>query len=335
MPSPCSTCQCEGNSRVYTDRFLQTIATHDGSNGRDLNCCDSRQKKIPSIQATKSTPPFTRTPYRPHLPPTRRNRGKPEQWRCYEKTSIPVIVVNTTPDRSGGFEDPWGVPESPPSSPGGGRSPQGRPHLPARKRSGDAAYHITEECERLFCETLKTVFLVEKTTTLEDSLVMDTRNINKSSMTVADGKQRFIAAAALPSHDLLTPSPSPDGRIYLVTHGMVREYVEMWDYAGGTRFRGFLAEKPDGQRSLFIFFDKEVIGKDLKPGLMALLELASSEAFDCSQLIVCVDREASAEDVKDTTRDLGWVGFELMMLEAWSGDEHCLSDRWIFVGIDL
>nr|POE93429.1 hypothetical protein CFP56_19441 [Quercus suber] len=183
---------------------------------------------------------------------------------------------------------------------------------------------------------------------------MDTRNTNMSRMAGGEVRKSFPAATALPLHDLPTPSPSPDGRIYPITHGMVREYVEMWDYAGGTRFRGFLAEKPHNERSLFIFFDKEVIGRDLKPGcvtsssssytpdlaltpfrLMALLELASSEAFDCSQFVVCVDRDAPAEDVKDTTRDLGWVGFELMMLEAWTGEDSGISDRWIFLGMDL
>jgi hypothetical protein len=48
-------------------------------------------------------------------------------------------------------------------------------------------------------------------------------------------------------------------------NGLVRDYVEVWDYAGGARFRGFVAEKDD-ERALFVFFDKEVIGKDLKPG---------------------------------------------------------------------
>ena len=44
-----------------------------------------------------------------------------------------------------------------------------------QSRSGDAAYHITEECERLFCETLRTAFLVEKNAgAARNSLVMGT-----------------------------------------------------------------------------------------------------------------------------------------------------------------
>ncbi|KAF2772501.1 hypothetical protein EJ03DRAFT_266321, partial [Teratosphaeria nubilosa] len=185
---------------------------------------------------------------------------------------------------------------------------------------GDAAHHVTGECERLFCETLKAVFLVEKGTGLETSLVM-----------VVQIPQNTIMERALP-----TPSPSPDGRNYpkVGKRAVVREYMEMWDYTGGARFRGFVAEKDD-ERALFVFFDKEVIGKDLKPGLMALLELAGTDGFDCSQLVICVDRTADDEDVKDTTRDLGWVGFELMTLDAWSNGKDCVSERWIFLSMDV
>ena len=133
--------------------------------------------------------------------------------------------------------------------------------LKARKRSGDAAYHITEECERLFCETLKAVFLVEKDAGLENSLVMDIRNENSKAMPTPLKQQQHTIL----KHDMPTPSPSPDGRIYPTTGGLIREYVEVWDYAGGARFRGFVAERGD-ERSLFVFFDREVVGLDLKPG---------------------------------------------------------------------
>jgi hypothetical protein len=142
--------------------------------------------------------------------------------------------------------------------------------LKARKRSGDAAHHITEESERLFCETLRAVFLVEKNGGLENSLVMDARNSTQKSAnhTGAAGveiPQRQQKQHTNLKHDLPTPSPSPDERRYPNLNGLVRDYVEVWDYAGGARFRGFVAEKDD-ERALFVFFDKEVIGKDLKPG---------------------------------------------------------------------
>ncbi|WPH00285.1 Hypothetical protein R9X50_00310900 [Acrodontium crateriforme] len=197
---------------------------------------------------------------------------------------------------------------------------------------GDAAYHITEECERLFCETLKTAFLVEKNAGLENSLVMDVLSQDSNNSRV--GRQIPLHRPVM-KHGLPTPSPSPDGRVYPESGTLIRSYFEMWDYVVGTRFRGFVAEVDD-ERSLFVFFDKEVIGKDLKPGLMALLELAGNETFDCSQLVVGVDRTVSSEeDVQDTSRDLRWVGFELMLLDAWAGKTHCVSDRWTFLAMDV
>jgi hypothetical protein len=47
--------------------------------------------------------------------------------------------------------------------------------------------------------------------------------------------------------------------------GDVREWLEVWDYVGGARFRGFVGGE-DEAKSLFIFFDEGVIGRDLKHG---------------------------------------------------------------------
>ena len=69
---------------------------------------------------------------------------------------------------------------------------------------------------------------------------------------------------------------------------------------------------------------------------MILLELASSSyEFECSQLVICLDRFADEKDVKETTRDLGWVGFELAMLDAWAGRSNVTSDSWLFFGMDI
>ena len=148
------------------------------------------------------------------------------------------------------------------TSPSPPASPDARPVLKARKRSGGAAYHITEECERLFCGTLKAVFLVERNTGLENSLVMDMRNTNIDTKWIASkGRQHTFM-----KHDLPTPSPSPPSvPMTTKTASVVTDYVEVWDYAAGTRFRGFVAER-QSERGLFVFFDREVIGQDLKPG---------------------------------------------------------------------
>jgi hypothetical protein len=48
-------------------------------------------------------------------------------------------------------------------------------------------------------------------------------------------------------------------------HGLVTDWLEVYDYVGGARFRGFIAET-HGERNLFVFFDQGVLGNDLKPG---------------------------------------------------------------------
>ncbi|EME81487.1 uncharacterized protein MYCFIDRAFT_140215, partial [Pseudocercospora fijiensis CIRAD86] len=198
-----------------------------------------------------------------------------------------------------------------------------------RKRSTDAARHIMEECERLFCETLKTTFLVEKDVGLEDSLMMDLRNTHVGSKPIPPPHQSTTIAHGQP-----TPSASPDGRNYPSERGLITKYVEIWDYVAGARFRGFVAEKED-MATMCVFFDKDVVGMYLKPGLMSLLELASSDHFDCTDIVICIDRSADSEDFKDLMRSLNWVGFELTMLEAWTGSEGCISDRYVFLGMDV
>ena len=103
--------------------------------------------------------------------------------------------------------------------------------------------------------------MVEKDTGLQNSLVVGTRNKTSSHGVQIPPKRK----PPVLQHDLPTPTPSPEGRIYPSVGGMVKEYMEVWDYAGGARFRGFVAEKDD-ERGMFIFFDQEVMGQDLKPG---------------------------------------------------------------------
>ena len=67
---------------------------------------------------------------------------------------------------------------------------------------------------------------------------------------------------------------------------------------------------------------------------MALLELATGEGLECSQLVVCLDRQGEPGAVADLTRDLGWVGFELLTLDEWADGSACTSDRWLFLGME-
>jgi hypothetical protein len=149
-------------------------------------------------------------------------------------------------------------------------------------RSGDAAYYITEECERLFCETLRTAFLVEKNAgAARNSLVMGA--LDKG---LTDGSEVDLSKENTPPYEygqampvqqqwrprqtsLPTPAPSPGTAEYpssAHSGGMIREYLEVYDYhSSGVRFRSFVAEQ-GVSRALFVFFDREVMEQDLKPG---------------------------------------------------------------------
>ena len=47
--------------------------------------------------------------------------------------------------------------------------------------------------------------------------------------------------------------------------GTITDYIEMWDYVGGVRFRGFVAETEE-EKAMFVFFDESVVSGDLKAG---------------------------------------------------------------------
>jgi hypothetical protein len=67
----------------------------------------------------------------------------------------------------------------------------------------------------------------------------------------------------------LMDTPSPEAEAFPgLDGGIVQEWIEMWDYVGGVRFRGFVAASPStSERAMFIFFDDTVIGNsDLKAG---------------------------------------------------------------------
>lgn len=62
-----------------------------------------------------------------------------------------------------------------------------------------------------------------------------------------------------------TDSPSSEGYGWTEQNGLVSDWVEVWDYVGGNRFRGFVADKAD-EKAMVVFFDQNVIGGDLKAG---------------------------------------------------------------------
>jgi hypothetical protein len=154
-----------------------------------------------------------------------------------------------------------GVP-SPPSSP-----PLAAKHAP--KKRGGAAYTITEECERLFCETLRAVFLGEGSQQRQDSLVMGVHNNTTTTITsttaIAMNDYGIDARRDSDFSMGLSPGMVQFPSVELGDKGAITDYIEMWDYIGGIRFRGFVAEKED-EKAMFVFFDETVIAGDLKAG---------------------------------------------------------------------
>jgi Ornithine decarboxylase antizyme len=136
-------------------------------------------------------------------------------------------------------------------------------------RTGGAAYTITEESERLFCETLRAVFLGEGNLAYQDSLVTGVQNDQQLLQGHSDYgcDVRSSGSGSMAGYENRIrglPFPEVDG--FVERRGLVTQWVEIWDYVGGARFRGFVAEKEDGERAMFVFFDDGVVGSDLKPG---------------------------------------------------------------------
>ncbi|KZM23810.1 uncharacterized protein EKO05_0001021 [Ascochyta rabiei] len=208
-----------------------------------------------------------------------------------------------------------GIP-SPPSSPPLAASNT----LRSKARRGGAAYTITVECERLFCETLRSVFLGEGNQRRQDSLVVGVLN----------------NAHAHAQSDYGTPGSVQDVATVSGNKSQVTDCIEMWDYVGGIRFRGFVAETQD-EKSMFVFFDQAVIQSsgDLKAGLMALLELCELDYFACDRLVVAIDRAA---DSTSLMKDLGWIGFGLATLDKFVPDDdveaEVTSQQWLFMEME-
>lgn len=60
----------------------------------------------------------------------------------------------------------------------------------------------------------------------------------------------------------------------------VTKCIEMWDYVGGIRFRGFVAETQD-EKAMFVFFDQAVMQSsgDLKAGYVTVKRSMTTEHY--------------------------------------------------------
>jgi len=115
--------------------------------------------------------------------------------------------------------------------------------------------------------------------------------------------------------------------------GGVSDWIEMWDYVGGIRFRGFVAAT-QSEKVMFVFFDESVVSGDLKAGLMALLELCEVDHFSCDRLVVCIDRQTDQLARETLTKDLGWIGFSLTTLGEFTASGDVTSEKWLFMDME-
>ncbi|KAH8670843.1 ornithine decarboxylase antizyme-domain-containing protein [Xylariales sp. PMI_506] len=183
----------------------------------------------------------------------------------------------------------------------------------SRSRRGGATSQIREECERFFCETMKTVFQVEGTTASNGSGLTDVY---------------YNTQLATPPAEYPTPPSSFSGSDIAAIG-----WMEFWDYVGGASFRAFVAED-SSEKTLFAFLDAGLLGRELKPAVMALLELAESP-LDCSQVVICLDRSMPEDDARDLIRSFQWVGFKLTTLDQWAKGYDVISDKWLFMAMEV
>ncbi|KAK3326697.1 ornithine decarboxylase antizyme-domain-containing protein [Apodospora peruviana] len=237
-------------------------------------------------------------------------------------------------------------------------------------RRRGATLRIREECERFFCEMLYAMFLGERNSVSQRSGLASVyynnninNNINDDAMVLDHhhhhrGSGGSEAARAPYAFGQLTPpddndcSPIADKSL-MASHGIglggwgagvgagghaVSNWLEIWDYAGGSSFRAFVAEDTrtgeEGDKSLFVFFDAHVLSRDLKQALVALIELADGP-LSCAHMVICIDRSIPGEEAKALTKGLQWAGFSPTTLDFWSGGLDVVSDRWLFMGMEI
>ncbi|KAH7149295.1 ornithine decarboxylase antizyme-domain-containing protein, partial [Dactylonectria estremocensis] len=187
---------------------------------------------------------------------------------------------------------------------------------PAPGPTRGAALSIREECERFFCESMKTAFHGERNPSMNGSglsgAYLQTPPLDDR---LPDHFQQQFSDNKLPGFE-------------------IEAWMEVWDYAGGASFRAFVAN--DGEeKSLFVFFDYQgVLGRDLKSALMALIELADGP-LDCSHVVTCIDRHIPADETQSLTKSLQWVGFDMVTLDHWAHDLDVTSKRWMFMGMEI
>ena len=249
----------------------------------------------------------------------------------------------------------------------------------------EGAHYIQSECERFCCGALKLAFLGEGKPAYQSSLGLDAQVVvgydMSSSLSAASDSSSILNGG----NELISTTTRQDGGVddqsnmpesvsdalelaspmesYFSTR-LVSSYFEVWDYRGGARFLGFVADR-HGERCMVVFFDKRAFGHDLKAGyvytifvsllfrsvfgtrwfdhankhyalrMMELLELCHTPEFDCSEVIICLDRSLLQGESRGVVRDFGWVGFKPTTLSDWTDAGEIVSDCWFFLSMKV
>ncbi|KAI9668383.1 MAG: hypothetical protein M1831_001137 [Alyxoria varia] len=351
--------------------FLQTISSKQSISSTSRHNQQSTQDELKTLEST----PTSQTP---NLTTTNKLLKKRTTVARIPLWPSSIVGLSGVPEVRSGFPTtpPSPPAESPPllavhatndtlekNSSGGYFNNSNRKDGRNNRLVG-AARTITEECERLFCGTLRAYFLGEKETSLRDPLVVGASFDSNSDY--SDDLELYYQQRYGHGHRQRGMEGCEHGPVMagLDSGGMsdtsdirgtcrsrnpdVKEYIELWDYMGGALFRGFTVyDAITDSKTLFTFFDDMVIGRDLKKGLMALIELASTPPLSCTSLIIAIDKTLNNQQFPTKTstlvRDLGWVGFEATTLEAWgpSAEEKwgellpTTSERWLLLGMEV
>ncbi|KAL1887223.1 hypothetical protein Cpir12675_006639 [Ceratocystis pirilliformis] len=201
-----------------------------------------------------------------------------------------------------------------------GRSRHASTGSRSRDLRGGAALTIREDCERFFCETMTAVFLGERNA-IE----------SVSGLTGASSSSSSASYLLTPPDDLPFGCSGPAARNYRHRHSHMAKppviaWAEIWDFQGGASFRAFVSDNR-GVKTLFIFFHNSVVHLDLKPALMAIMELAEGP-LGCHDVVALIDKYTEPDSAKALMRSLQWVGFELTTLEPWANRVDVTSDHW-------
>lgn len=52
-------------------------------------------------------------------------------------------------------------------------------------------------------------------------------------------------------------------------------------------------------------------------------------------MVLCIDRSIPAGETKLLTKGLQWAGFSLTTLDFWSTGLDLVSNRWLFMGMEV